>query len=283
MARPRPPTTVTTPDPDAARAAGGARRRPDRMPLREHLRELRTRILLIAAGLLLGGVIGWLVYPSVFAWLQEPIADLAVERDQLIVLNFSGVATPLDLQIKLSLFTGAIITSPWWIYQLWAFVTPGLTRRERRYTLGFVGVGVPFFLVGAALAWWVLPTAVTLLAGLTPTDAVNVIDAQLYLGFVMRIVLAFGLAFLLPVLMVGLNLAGLVRARTLFGGWRWAVLLAFVFAAVATPMADAVSMFALAVPICALYFGAVGISALTDRRRDRRTVATATDSSEEHP
>lgn len=245
------------------------------MPLREHLREARTRVLLIAAGLVLGGAIGWLGYPTVFAWLQAPIADLAEGRDQLIVLNFSGVATPLDLRIKVALFAGAILTSPWWIYQLWAFVTPGLTGRERRYTLGFMGAGVPCFLAGAALAWWVLPTAVTLLAGLTPSGAVNVIDAQTYLGFVMRMVLAFGLAFLLPVVMVGLNSVGLVRARTLIGGWRWAVLLAFVFAAVATPTADAISMFALAVPICALYFGAVGISALTDRRRDRRVATTA--------
>lgn len=243
------------------------------MPLREHLKELRTRILLVVAGLVLGSVLGWVWYPTIFAWLQAPVADLAEQHDQLIVLNFAGVATPLDLQIKLSLFAGAILTSPWWIYQLWAFVTPGLTRRERWYTVGFLCTGVPFFLFGAALAWWILPKAVSLLAGLTPEDAVNVIDAQVYLGFVMRVVLAFGLAFLLPVIMVGLNLAGVVRARTLFAGWRWAVLLAFVFAAVATPTADAISMLALGVPICALYFGAVGVSALTDRRRDRRAAA----------
>ena len=251
------------------------------MPLREHLRELRTRMLLVVAGLALGGVLGWIWYPTIFQWLQAPVADLADHRDQLIVLNFAGVATPLDLQIKLSLFTGAILTSPWWIYQLWAFVTPGLTRRERWYTVVFLATGVPFFLVGAALAWWVLPKAVSLLAGLTPDDAVNVIDAQVYLGFVMRIVLAFGLAFLLPVVMVGLNLAGIVRARTLIAGWRWAVLLAFVFAAVATPTADAISMLALGIPICALYFGAVGISAVSDRRRDRRAAAAQTAASAE--
>jgi len=244
------------------------------MPLRAHLRELRNRLLLAVAGVLVGAVIGWIWYPTVFEWLQAPVADLARDRDQLIVLNFAGVATPLDLRIKLSLFAGVMLTSPWWIYQLWAFVTPGLTRRERWYTLGFVGTGVPLFLVGGWLAWWVLPKAVTLLAGLTPSDAVNVINAQEYLGFVMRIVLAFGLAFLLPVVMVGLNLLGAVRATTLAGGWRWAVLLAFVFAAIATPTADAISMFALAIPICALYFGAVGISALTDRRRDRRSAAS---------
>lgn len=239
------------------------------MPLREHIRELRTRLLLAAAGVLLGGIGGWVFYPEVFAVLQAPITEYAAERGALIALNFSGVATPLDLQLKLALFVGVIVTSPWWLYQFWAYVTPGLTRRERWYTLGFLGAGVPLFLAGGALAWWVLPKAVHLLVGLTPQDAVNVIDAQTYLGFVMRMVLAFGIAFLLPVAMVALTLAGVVTGRTWWGGWRWAVLASFVFAAVATPTGDAVSMFALGLPICGLYFAAVAVCAIIDRRRRR--------------
>ena len=240
------------------------------MPLREHVRELRNRIMLATLGILVGAVASWFAYPWLFDVLSEPLVELADERGALIALNFAGVATPLDLQVTLALFGGVLVTSPWWIYQLWAFITPGLPRRERRTTLAFAGASVPLFLTGAALAWWILPKAVGLLVGFTPDDAVNVIDAQTYLGFVMRMVLAFGVAFLVPVVMVGLDAIGITTARGMLAGWRWAVLLAFVFAAVATPTADVVSMIALALPICGLYFGAIGLCALADRRRAAR-------------
>lgn len=240
------------------------------MPLREHLREFRKRIVLAVAGLLVGAVAGWIVYPQVFAFLSAPVVELAEETGRELVLNFGGVATPLDLQIKMSLFVGTLVTAPWWIYQLWAFVTPGLTRKERRYTIGFVGAAVPLFLAGAVLSWVMIPQALAILAGFTPDDAANIIEAQVYLGFIMRLTLAFGAAFLVPVLMVGLTLVGMVRGSTWGTGWRWAVLVAFVFAAIATPTADVITMFALAVPICLLYVGAVALCVGIDRRRDRR-------------
>ena len=240
------------------------------MPLREHLREARRRIILVVVGLVAGAVVGWIAYPRIFAALQAPVTRVSEAGQLEIALNFDGVATALDMQIKVSLFAAAILTSPWWMYQLWAFITPGLTRRERWYTVGFLAAGVPLFLAGAGLAWWIMPQAVGILTGFTPDNAINLITAQLYLTFIMRMVLAFGAAFLLPVVMVGLNLPGLVTARTWLAGWRWAVLLACVFAAVATPTSDAISMFALAIPICALYFAAVGVCALNDRRRARR-------------
>ncbi|TQL04165.1 twin-arginine translocase subunit TatC [Cellulomonas sp. SLBN-39] len=243
------------------------------MPLRDHLRELRRRLTFIALGLTVGAVVGWFVYDPVFALLQRPILDLAEAREQTVALNFQGVATSFDMRIKVSLFLGVILSSPWWIYQLWAFITPGLTRRERTYAVAFLGAAVPLFLGGAALAWWVLPNAVALLTEFTPDEATNLIDAQLYLSFVMRVILAFGVAFLLPVVMVALNLAGLVRARTWAVGWRWAVLTAFVFAAIATPTPDVVTMLSVAFPVCILYFLALGVCVLHDRRVDRALVA----------
>jgi len=243
------------------------------MPLRAHLLELRKRIGLAAIGLLLGAVVGWIVYPTVFAILQAPVVELNEARGQLIALNFSGVLSAFDMQLKVSLFVGVLVSSPWWVYQLWAFVTPGLTHRERLVTVGFLGAAVPLFLSGAFLAWWLLPKAVGVLTGFTPADSTNLISAQEYLTFVMRMVLAFGAGFLLPVVMVGLTRVGVVEGRTWLTGWRVAVLVAFVFGAVATPTGDAISMLVLAVPITGLYFAAVGITLLHDRRSARRAAA----------
>ena len=243
------------------------------MPLRAHLLELRKRLGLAAIGLLVGAVVGWIVYPTVFAILQAPVVELNEARGQLIALNFSGVLSAFDMQLKVSLFVGVLASSPWWVYQLWAFVTPGLTRRERLGTVGFLGAAVPLFLTGAFLAWWLLPKAVGVLTGFTPADSTNLISAQEYLTFVMRMVLAFGAGFLLPVVMVALTRVGIVSGRTWLNGWRVAVLVAFAFGAVATPTGDAISMLVLAVPITALYFVAVGITILHDRRAARRAVA----------
>jgi len=237
------------------------------MSLRDHLRELRRRVVLSAVGLAVGSIVGWIAYSPVFDALQRPLVNLAAQRGGLIAVNFAGIATSFDLRIKISLFLGVLLSSPWWVYQLWAFVTPGLTKRERRYAVGFVAAGAPLFLVGAFLAWLVLPNAVAVLTNFTPKGATNLIDAQVYLSFVMRVMLAFGLAFLLPVLMVALNFAGLVSAKAWARGWRWAVLGIFVFAAVMTPTPDAITMLLVAIPMCGLYFGAVGICAWRDRRR----------------
>lgn len=253
------------------------------MPLREHLIELRKRLVLAALGVVVGGVLGWIVYDPVFRSLQDPLLDAAAERDVVASVNFAGLASAMDMKFKVALFIGALVSSPWWLYQLWAFVTPGLTRRERRSAIGFVGVAVPMFLAGAGFAWYVLPRAVAVLTEFVPEQATNLIDASTYLSFVMRFVLAFGVAFLVPVLMICLNLVGLVRGSTWLRGWRWAVLLSCIFSAVMTPTPDVVTMLVLAAPTAGLYMAAVGLSLLHDRRADRRSVeseaagATGTD------
>lgn len=242
------------------------------MPLLEHLREVRTRALWALTGILIAGVAGWFLYPFVISAMSEPVTNLTGDG-RTAALNFSAVATSFDMKIKVSLFTGVILSAPWWLYQMWAFIAPALTRREKWLSIAFIASATPLFLAGAALAWYVLPTAVRFLTEFTPESGVNFIDAQVYLSFIMRLVLGFAVAFTLPVVMVGMSLAGIVRAGTWIRGWRWAVVGIFTFSAMATPTADAVTMFVLAVPMLALYFGAVGVSALLDRRRDRKFAA----------
>ncbi len=245
------------------------------MPLRAHLRELRRRFFRIALGLLVGMVAGWFLYKPVFEMLIKPLKDVAAQRDDIVAINFSGLAASFDMQIQVSVFLAVLLTSPWWIYQLWAFVTPGLSRRERRYVVGFLAAAVPLFLVGAFVAWWALPRAVSMLTGFTPAGAQNLIDAPTYLSFVMRLVLAFGIAFLMPVIMVALDLTGVVRSRTWLRAWRWAVVVIFTFAAVATPTPDAVTMLFVAIPMCGLYFGAVWVCVIHDHRAERRRAEQA--------
>jgi sec-independent protein translocase protein TatC len=237
-----------------------------KLPLAEHLRELRHRILLVVVGLVIGACATWLAYDWVFAQLQRPLEVAATEREALTQLNFSTVLASFDMKIKVSVFGGVIITAPWWIFQMWAFIHPGLTRKERRFTVVYLSAATALFLSGAACAWVLLPYAMTAMTSFTPANSTNLIDAQAYLTFVMRLMTAFGIAFLLPVLMVALNAAGLFPARKWLAGWRWAILLASVFGAVATPTGDVVTMLVLVCPIVTLYFGATGICVLHDRR-----------------
>lgn len=255
--------------------AAPARRRsrkgnPDaRMSLGEHLRELRNRVILALVGILIGAIGGWFVYPYVFELLQRPIVAMQ-EAGIPAELNFAELLAAFDAKIRVSIAIGIIVASPWWLYQVWAFLAPGLTGKEKRYGLAFVGLGVPLFLAGAYVAWSVLPNAAVLLGGAIPDQTTNLITASGYVTFVTQFLLIFGAAFLMPLLMVMLTAVGVVPARVWLKSWRWSIVGIFVFSALATPAPDAVSMFLMAVPILALYGGALGIAAALDRARRRR-------------
>ena len=251
-----------------------SRRAPDaRMPLREHLREFRNRLILASIGIVVGAVAGWFLYPHAFDFLAEPILKAAEESNQDVSINFSGLATALDLQLKMSIVIGVVLTSPWWLFQLWRFIAPGLRAREKRYTFGFLGAAIPLFLAGVALSLWVYPHAAEILLGFTPPEGSNYLDAQQFMTFAMRLVVAFGLAFVFPVVMVGLSAAGIVKSGTWMGGWRWAVFLIFLFCAIMTPTPDAVTMCVMAAPMVGLFFAAVGVAKLFERARRRRKAA----------
>ncbi|WP_427008288.1 twin-arginine translocase subunit TatC [Pseudarthrobacter sp. H2] len=245
------------------------------MALLDHLKELRNRLFKAAIAVVLGTVVGFLVYQPMLTALIKPIRDLNEHEGRQATLNFDGVASSFDLMIQVSVFLGLIVASPVWLYQLWAFIVPGLHKKERRLALSFVAAAVPLFVGGVALAWLVLPNAVRVLTDFTPSGGSNFISAQIYLSFVLRLLLAFGIAFLLPVVLVGLNLAGVVKGAQLVRSWRITVFLVCLFSAMAAPGADAMSMFYLAAPMLVLFFTAIGLCLINDRRRDKRAIRRA--------
>jgi sec-independent protein translocase protein TatC len=241
-----------------------------RMSLGDHLRELRRRFVIAAVAIAVGSVLGWVEYDRLFSAIMAPLRKIAAERHGLVNINFGGITQPFTVQLQVALFVGVIVASPVWLFQVWGFIVPGLTKREKRTSMAFIGAAVPLFLLGCLFATFAVPRAVEVLLGFTPQGAANLPDAALYLTFVTRFILAFGLAFLLPVFLVGLNVAHVLPARIMLKGWRIAVLLIFVFSAMMTPTPDAWTMLVLAMPMVGFFFAAVGVSTLLDRRRARR-------------
>jgi len=240
------------------------------MSLGDHLRELRRRIVISITAIAVGSVLGWVKYDELFTAIMGPLRTVAKERHGLVNINFGGITQPFTVQLQVAMFVGIIVASPVWLYQVWGFIVPGLTRREKRTTFAFIGAAVPLFLLGCFFATIAVPRAVEVLLGFTPQGAANLPDAALYLTFVTRFILAFGLAFLLPVFLVGLNVAHVLPARIMLKGWRIAVVLIFVFAAMMTPTPDAWTMLVLALPMVGFFFAAVGVSTLLDKRRASR-------------
>lgn len=236
------------------------------MSLSGHLKELRNRLFWSALFIIGGSVAGWFMFDLVFNELQRPIVELASKPGSNVTINFPTVVSAFDVRLQVSIFLGILMSAPVWLYNLWAFITPGLKKRERRYTIGFVFASVPLFIGGTALAWSSLPTFVVVLVGFTPDGAANVINASEYILFTVRILLVFGLAFVLPVALVMLNFAGVITAENIIKSWRMAVFISAVVGAIATPVAEPMAMFLLMIPLLILYFLAAGVAFLHDRR-----------------
>lgn len=241
-----------------------------RMSLRAHLIELRNRIAIATAFILLGTVVGWFLYEPVLLELEKPLRDAAADRNLDARVNYASVAAPFDFKLRYSFLIGIVVSSPFWIWQLWAFVTPGLKKKERRYILGFGLSSVPLFFAGCYLGYLVLPVMVDFMLAFTPTGSSNLINIQTYLPFVSQIILVLGFSFLIPVFLVALNFVGLVSARQYIKSWRWMVVSAFFFAALASATPDITSMILLALPLLVLFAIAVGICAWHDRLKAKR-------------
>ncbi|MFI5835595.1 twin-arginine translocase subunit TatC [Micromonospora sp. NPDC051300] len=249
-----------------ARASDGS------MTLIEHIRELRNRLFRASLAILVGFGFGvWLSAP-VMRLLQKPYCDLPKARLINGDCNFVqlGPADLFLLQMKVSLWVGLIIAAPIWLYQLWAFIAPGLHRHERRYAYFFTALAAPLFAGGAVLAYFVTSKGLEFLLDVSGGgDVTTTLDITRYFGFITNLILLFGVAFEFPLIVLMLNFVGLASAKRLLSWWRVAIFVFFAFSAVVTPTPDPFGMTALAICLSALYFGAVGVAFLNDRRRGR--------------
>jgi sec-independent protein translocase protein TatC len=272
--------------PDTAAPAGGrgarlprpgkARDPEGRMPLMEHIRELRNRLIKAVLAVIAGMVVGWFLYERAFNFIIGPYCRITIQHTTGCFgpdghpLVVTGVFDPFFVKLKVAFVVGLIVSSPIWFYQLWAFIAPGLYRREKRWAFGFVGAAVPLFLLGGLFAYLAMSRGLRFLLGLTPEGVKPLITIDTYFGYTMAMLLIFGIAFELPLVLVMLNMAGVVSHAFIRKWRRVMIFLVFVFAGAATPSPDPFSMLLLAVPCVILVELAELFVWLNDRRRARR-------------
>ncbi|MFT4051018.1 MAG: twin-arginine translocase subunit TatC [Microbacterium sp.] len=238
------------------------------MPLADHLREARTRSFRAAAALVIGIVIGYVVSDQILEILRAPIEQLAASRDAS--LNYDSITGAFDLKLRIALLTGIVLSSPVWVFEILRYLSPGLTRRERRLTVGYTLAACASFLVGAMFGILLFPHMVELLAGFASEEDSTILTASTYVDFVLKTIVATGIAFVLPVLVVLLNALGIVSAATLRRSWRVIAVAIVLFSAMVTPAADVLSMFLVALPMAGLFAAALLITHVHDRRAARR-------------
>jgi sec-independent protein translocase protein TatC len=250
-----------------------APKRDKRMSLGQHLVELRKRLMIAAIALVVGMVVAFIITDPIIHWVTGPIREITEDRgDNFAALNFSAVTSPFDMRMRIAFSIGIFLSAPVWLWQIWAFIMPGLTRKEIRYTIAFVAAAVPLFFAGCYVGVLVVPHVIELMWGFTPEGGVNFYDAQQYYDFVFKLMIVIGVSFVLPVFLVALNVAGVMSGKAILKGWRVAILIATVFAALATPAADVVSMLMLAGILVVLFFAAAGLSMLFDKRKTKRNM-----------
>jgi sec-independent protein translocase protein TatC len=267
--RSKPPKAVKVPkDPEG------------RMPLTEHIRELRTRLFRASLGIAIGAIAGWFVHTWVIQLLENTVcndpsihgAGPGTPQCKNGVVTIQGTTAGLAISLKVSLMVGLLLSSPVWLYQLWAFIAPGLHKNEKKYSISFVAAGVPLFAAGASLCYLIFPTIMKVLLGFTPKGVTNILPLDQLMSFFMRMVLVFGVSFEVPLLVVALNLTGVLSADRLKKSWRYVTFGIFVFAAAAVPTGEPLGMTALAAPMCLLYYSAIGIAVVNDKRRAARDI-----------
>ena len=248
------------------------------MTLFEHLRELRYRLVVAGIAILVGTIAAWFFRSDLIDILLAPYyqaeADLKARNPGAVlqVVN-NGIASPFTLVIKVSALAGVILSSPIWLWQFWSFIVPGLLAKEKKWAMVFIGAATPLFCAGVAVGYIVMPKGISVLLSFTEGGVTNLQDINQFLSFLMRIMLVFGAAFLIPLIVLMLNILGVVPARYLSKYRTYVIFGTFVFGAIATPSTDPFSMLALAAPMTVLFLVAEIIAHLMDRRKARRAAA----------
>jgi sec-independent protein translocase protein TatC len=252
------------------------------MTLFEHLRELRYRLVIAILAIIAGMIVAWFFRDPLMIILERPyfeaIADLKAKNpDAVTSLVNINLTSPLTLALKVSALAGALLTAPIWLYQLWAFIVPGLLAKEKKWTLIFIAVATPMFVGGVLVGYIVLPKAITVLLSFTQSGVTNLQDINAYLSFLLRLMVVFGIAFLIPLVVLVLNIVGVIKAKTLAKYRTLVIFGTFVFGAIATPSTDPFSMLALAAPMTLLFIAAEVIAHILDRRKERRAALAGND------
>jgi sec-independent protein translocase protein TatC len=266
----------------AARRSGLRRRRSPRDPaatmtLVAHLTELRNRVAKALLALLVATAVAfWWYEHGLGDFIRAPYCNLPADlrftegSEQECGLLITDVLGGVFIRLKVSFLCGAVLSAPFWLYQLWAFITPGLKRNEKRYGFGFVAVSSLLFALGAALAYVSLSAGLQLLLGLAGSGTVIALTAQDYIGFALSLLVAFGVSFEVPLVAVALNLVGVLSYEVLRGARRWIFFLTIVFAAFVTPTQDPFTMLLMAGPMIVLFELAIQVARFVDRRRAKR-------------
>jgi len=246
-----------------------------RMALADHLRELRARIIRSVTILIVAFCVALFFYDQLLELVMRPYnhAQQSLGGRVDTTAFIKGATGPLLLQMKLCGVAAVVVSSPYWLLEIWGFVMPGLHPQEKRWTKIFAAIAGPLFLIGVATGYYVLPKGLDVLIGFTPANLQSLVEFGEYFSFMTRMLLVFGVAFEIPLFVVMLNLAGVVTGKQL-GRYRpWIIIGTFVFAAVATPSTDPFSMTLLAVPMTVLFLVSELIARLVDRRRAREGTA----------
>jgi sec-independent protein translocase protein TatC len=246
-----------------------------RMPVLDHLRELRRRVIYIVLIVAVGAVAGWYLYRYTLPFLEHPYCSVPAkyrytQASKSCDLIYHGVLDGFTTRLKVAVISGAVLTGPFWLYQIWAFVTPGLRKNERRYTIYFIVTSTILFAAGMTLAYLVLSKGLRFLLSSSGSGTAALLDVGQYISFITLLLVVFGSAFQLPLIVVMANFAGVLPASLLKKAQRIAIFLIFLFAAVATPSTDPFTMCAMAIPMVVLFEAAVLVAVVHDRRKARR-------------